>query len=96
MTPQKQLTFLTAGYGQVASVFPIVVISPAYFAGAVQLGGLTQTASAFGSVQGALSFFVDIVSAAWPNGARSSSASTASTSRSPPRARWRQRRQSST
>ncbi len=59
MTRTKKLTFLTAGYGQIASVFPIVVISPAYFAGLVQLGGLTQTASAFGSVQGALSFFVD-------------------------------------
>ena len=59
MTRTKRLTFFTAGYGQVASVFPILVISPAYFAGAVQLGGLTQTASAFGSVQGALSFFVD-------------------------------------
>ena len=59
MSRTKRLTFLTAGYGQIASVFPIVVISPAYFAGAVQLGGLTQTASAFGSVQGALSFFVD-------------------------------------
>ncbi len=59
MTRTKRLTFLTAGYGQVASVFPIIVISPAYFAGAVQLGGLTQTASAFGSVQGALSYFVD-------------------------------------
>ncbi|WP_137043635.1 ABC transporter ATP-binding protein/permease [Pseudolabrys sp. FHR47] len=59
MSRTKRLTFLTAGYGQIASVFPIVVISPAYFAGAVQLGGLTQTASAFSSVQGALSFFVD-------------------------------------
>jgi putative ATP-binding cassette transporter len=58
MTKQKQLTFLTAGYSQVSSVFPIVVVSPAYFAGAVQLGGLMQTASAFGSVQGALSYFV--------------------------------------
>lgn len=59
MSRTKRLTFLTAGYGQIASVFPIIVISPAYFAGAVQLGGLTQTASAFSSVQGALSFFVD-------------------------------------
>jgi putative ATP-binding cassette transporter len=58
MTRQKKLTFLTAGYGQVSSVFPFVVVSPAYFAGAIQLGGLMQTASAFGSVQGALSFFV--------------------------------------
>ncbi len=59
MSRTKRLTFLTAGYGQVATVFPFIVTSPAYFAGAVQLGGLMQTASAFGSVQGALSFFVD-------------------------------------
>ena len=59
MTRTKRLTFLTAGYGQAASIFPIVVISPAYFAGKVQLGGLMQTAEAFGTVQGALSFFVD-------------------------------------
>jgi len=58
MSRQKKLTFLTAGYGQISSVFPFVVVSPAYFAGAIQLGGLMQTASAFGSVQGALSFFV--------------------------------------
>ena len=58
MNKQKQLTFLTAGYSQISSVFPFIVVSPAYFAGAVQLGGLMQTASAFGSVQGALSYFV--------------------------------------
>jgi putative ATP-binding cassette transporter len=40
-------------------VFPIIVVSPAYFAGMIQLGALTQTASAFNSVQSALSFFVD-------------------------------------
>ena len=34
------------------------MVSPAYFAGAFQLGGLMQTASAFDSVQHALSFFV--------------------------------------
>jgi putative ATP-binding cassette transporter len=35
-------------------------VSPAYFAGSIQLGGLMQTASAFGSVQGALSFFITV------------------------------------
>jgi vitamin B12/bleomycin/antimicrobial peptide transport system ATP-binding/permease protein len=59
MQRTKQLTFLTAGYSQASVIFPFVVISPAYFAGAVQLGGLMQTASAFTSVQKALSFFVD-------------------------------------
>jgi putative ATP-binding cassette transporter len=59
MQRTKRLTFLTAGYTQVSVVFPFIVISPAYFAGAVQLGGLMQTASAFNSVQTALSFFVN-------------------------------------
>jgi vitamin B12/bleomycin/antimicrobial peptide transport system ATP-binding/permease protein len=59
MQRTKQLTFLTAGYTQIATIFPFIVISPAYFAGTVQLGGLMQTASAFTSVQGALSFFID-------------------------------------
>jgi putative ATP-binding cassette transporter len=58
MQRTKRLTFLTAGYTQISIVFPLIVISPAYFAGTVQLGGLMQTADAFGSVQGALSFFV--------------------------------------
>ena len=59
MQRTKKLTFLTASYTQVATIFPFIVISPAYFAGTIQLGGLMQTASAFTSVQTALSFFVD-------------------------------------
>ncbi|HZS64483.1 MAG TPA: ABC transporter ATP-binding protein/permease [Xanthobacteraceae bacterium] len=58
MTRQKRLTFFTAGYSQVSIVFPYIVVSPAYFSGAMQLGGLMQTASAFNSVQSALSFFI--------------------------------------
>jgi len=56
---QKRLTWFTAGYGQAANVFPILVAAPRYFAGAIQLGGLMQIASAFGRVQDALSWFVD-------------------------------------
>src|SRR5260221_5592192 len=59
MRRTKKLTFLTSGCTQISFVFPFIVISPAYFAGAVQLGGLMQTASAFTSVQTALSFFVN-------------------------------------
>ena len=58
MKRTKRLTTFTAGYRQISTVFPFVVVSPAYFSGAIQLGGLMQTASAFGSVQNALSFFV--------------------------------------
>jgi putative ATP-binding cassette transporter len=60
MTRQKKLTFFTASYAQAAVVFPFVMVSPAYFANVVQLGGLMQTANAFGQVQGALSVFVTL------------------------------------
>ncbi|WP_018182680.1 ABC transporter ATP-binding protein/permease [Kaistia granuli] len=67
MTRTKKLTFLTAGYSQLAVIFPFILISPLYFAGTIELGGLTQVASAFGTVQAALSFFVTAYStiAAW-------------------------------
>lgn len=60
MSRLKKLTFLTAGYSQISLIFPYVVVSPAYFAGTVQLGGLMQTANAFSSVQTALSVFIDV------------------------------------
>ena len=67
MSRIKYLNALTSGYSQVASVFPIVVAAPRYFAGLVPLGALTQTAGAFGQVQGSLSWLVDNYStiAAW-------------------------------
>jgi putative ATP-binding cassette transporter len=58
MSRTKRLTFLTAGYSQVAIIFPFLVVSPVYFFGAMTLGGLMQVASAFGQVQSSLSFFV--------------------------------------
>jgi len=60
MSRTKRLTAFTASYSQAAVIFPYVLVAPAYFAKKVQLGGLTQTASAFGSVQKALSVFVTI------------------------------------
>src|SRR5512143_2962157 len=59
MKTKRRLTFFTAGYGQMATVFPILVAAPRFFAGAISLGGLTQTAFAFGQVQSSLSWFVD-------------------------------------
>lgn len=58
MIAQKRLTWFTAGYGQLSMVFPLIVVAPAYFTGAIQLGQLMQTASAFGQVQGSFSFFI--------------------------------------
>ncbi len=60
MTRTKKLSFFTNAYSQASIVFPYVVVSPAYFAGKMQLGGLMQTASAFNSVQTALSFFINV------------------------------------
>jgi vitamin B12/bleomycin/antimicrobial peptide transport system ATP-binding/permease protein len=60
MSRTKKLTFLTNSYSQVAIVFPYIVVSPAYFAGRIQLGGLMQTASAFNSVQEALSIIITV------------------------------------
>jgi len=59
MKRQKTLTWFRAGYNQIAVIFPFVVAAPRYFAGSIQLGGLMQTASAFGQVQDALSWFVN-------------------------------------
>jgi putative ATP-binding cassette transporter len=60
MSRTKRLTAFTSSYAQAAVVFPYILVAPAFFADKIQLGGLTQTASAFGSVQKALSVFVTI------------------------------------
>ena len=58
MQRQKKLMFFTQSYGQAATIFPYVMVSPVYFAGKMQLGGMMQTGSAFDRVQTALSYFV--------------------------------------
>jgi putative ATP-binding cassette transporter len=67
MRRQVYLNTLTGFYSQVAGVLPYVIASPPYFAGKVPLGALTQTADAFGQVQGALSWVVNAYSglASW-------------------------------
>ncbi len=59
MRRQKRLTWFSAGYSQAAILFPFLVAAPRYFSGAIQLGGLMQTASAFGHVQSSLSWFIE-------------------------------------
>jgi putative ATP-binding cassette transporter len=59
MTYNKRITWVSAFYGQAASIFPVLVAAPQYFTGRITLGVLTQTADAFAQVQGALSWFVD-------------------------------------
>jgi putative ATP-binding cassette transporter len=59
MRRTKLLNSLVVGYTQVAIIFPLVVAAPRYFSGALELGGLMQTADAFGQVQGAMSWFIN-------------------------------------
>jgi putative ATP-binding cassette transporter len=67
MQRMKKLNGYVASFGQIANVFPMVVASPRYFAGAMTLGDLFQTADAFGQVQGSMSWFVTAYSslASW-------------------------------
>ena len=60
MRRTKILNFYVNGYGQLAIIVPLVMAAPQYFAGAMTLGGLMQTSSAFGRVQDALSYFVSV------------------------------------
>jgi len=54
-----RLTGMTAGYGWVALVFPIVVAAPGYFGGHLSFGELMMVVGAFNQVQQSLRWFVD-------------------------------------
>jgi putative ATP-binding cassette transporter len=56
---RKKLTAFTAFYGQLSPIIPFVVAAPFYFLGKITLGIMTQTASAFGRVEAALTFFIN-------------------------------------
>ncbi len=59
---QKQLSWLTNSYGQIAIIFPFVVAVPRYLSKNISLGGLMQIANCFGKVQESMSYFVDVYS----------------------------------
>jgi putative ATP-binding cassette transporter len=54
-----RLTWVTAGYGWVALVAPIIVAAPGYFGGTLSFGELMMVVGAFNQVQQALRWFVD-------------------------------------
>jgi putative ATP-binding cassette transporter len=56
---RARLTWVTAGYGWVGLVFPIVVAAPGYFAGRLSFGELMMAVGAFNQVQQSLRWFVD-------------------------------------
>jgi putative ATP-binding cassette transporter len=59
MRKRKQLNWFTSFYAQLAIIFPYIVVAPRFFSGAIPLGVIFQTASAFNQVQGSLSWFIN-------------------------------------
>jgi vitamin B12/bleomycin/antimicrobial peptide transport system ATP-binding/permease protein len=59
VTGVTRLTWITAGYGWLAIIAPILVASPGYFGGDLTLGGLMVAAGGFTQVQQSLRWFVD-------------------------------------
>jgi len=53
------LTWITAGFGWVTNVAPILVAAPLYFDGKISFGGLMMAAAAFTQAQSSLRWFVD-------------------------------------
>jgi putative ATP-binding cassette transporter len=55
----KLINWWISFYSQFAVIFPYIVAAPRFFAKTMELGGLMQTADAFGQVQSSLSFIVN-------------------------------------
>jgi len=53
------LTWITAGFGWVTIVAPILVAAPLYFTGKTSFGGLMMAAGAFTQAQSSLRWFID-------------------------------------
>ncbi len=53
------LTWVTAGYGWLTQVVPILVAAPIYFSGQISFGELMMAVGAFNQVQSSLRWFVD-------------------------------------
>jgi putative ATP-binding cassette transporter len=53
------LEWVTAGFGWITIVAPILVAAPLYFTGKVSFGGMMQAAAAFTQAQSSLRWFID-------------------------------------
>ena len=57
------LTWITAGFGWITGIAPILVSAPLYFGGKASFGGMMMAAAAFSQAQASLRWFVDNFSA---------------------------------
>jgi putative ATP-binding cassette transporter len=53
------LTWVTAGFGWITGIAPILISAPLYFSGKTSFGGMMLAAAAFSQAQGSLRWFVD-------------------------------------
>jgi vitamin B12/bleomycin/antimicrobial peptide transport system ATP-binding/permease protein len=60
---RANLTWVTAGFGWITIVAPILAAAPLYFSGKVTFGGLMMAAGAFSQAQSSLRWFIDNFSA---------------------------------
>lgn len=56
---RRQLGFLQTGYRYAVQVLPAICVAPRYFAGAIELGSVTQSFGAFSHILGDLSLVVN-------------------------------------
>jgi vitamin B12/bleomycin/antimicrobial peptide transport system ATP-binding/permease protein len=59
VTGLTNLTWVTAGYGWLTLIVPVIAVAPLYFAGNLSFGGLMMAAGAFTQSQSSLRWFVD-------------------------------------
>jgi vitamin B12/bleomycin/antimicrobial peptide transport system ATP-binding/permease protein len=59
VTGLTNLRWVTAGFGWITIVAPILVAAPIYFSGKISFGGLMMAAAAFTQAQSSLRWFVD-------------------------------------
>jgi len=59
MVQNMRAVIVSQGSAQLCGVVPILLCTPRYFDGSMSLGAIMQVASAFGIVQGALSWFME-------------------------------------
>ena len=62
MNRQTHLVGFIAGYAKISTVFPTLIVTPAYLSGAITLGTLVQAALAFQQMEGAFAYCISAYS----------------------------------